>query len=495
MAAASAKKDNGDGGGRMLSVRIGDQRLALSAAEVVEILRRPRLTRVPQAPASLSGMANLRGAAVPILSLARLLGQEDDGASAKARIVVLDRRPALGLAVDEIMALAETGSHADGLAGGSPLLLDGDGAHRLIDLDQLLAREFSFFRRRAAEAPLSTAAPAPVQPAARAVTLLGIELAGQDYALPVEAVVEILALPPDILGLPSAAEAAIGIVAYRDGLLPLASLRVLLGLPASAGAGRTVVVRIGTALVGLVVDRIRGLLHAPEAAIGPVPAVLNRGAGEARIGAIYRAAAGGRLISILSPEHLFRDETTARILADGRQREDVIMAEQAQAGSERFVVFRLGEEAYGLPIAAVEEVARLPETVTRVPRAPDFVDGVMNLRGRIVPLIDLRRRFEAEGEQRRGRRRVVVTRLRGVLAGFIVDAVSEIADLAPDRLVAAPDFPAAGDGSTEAAALFDRIAPGEDDRRMVLLVDPQALLDRVEAELLQAMERAEPGAS
>jgi purine-binding chemotaxis protein CheW len=315
--------------------------------------------------------------------------------------------------------------------------------------------------------------------------LLGCSLAGQDYALPIGAVVEVLAVPPEVVALPGSAEAALGVIPYRNGLLPLASLRALLGLPPAVdGAGQAIVLRIGSALVGLVADRIKGVLRAPDDAIGPVPAALNRGAGEAQIDAIYRPSGGSRLISILSPERLFQDETTARILADGREKGDGAMAEQGAEGRERFVVFRLGEEAYGLPIAAVEEVVRLPDPVTRVPRAPDFVEGVMSLRGKIVPLIDLRRRFEVEDGASTGRRRVIVTRLRGVLAGFIVDAVSEIADLAQDGLAAAPDFPT----ETETVQLFDRILPGEGDRRMVLLVDPQALLDRVEADLLKAME-------
>ena len=474
-------------GGTVLSFRVGEQQLAVAAEEVAEILRRPKLTRVPHAPGCLAGMANLRGAVVPVLSLARLLGQEEAEAGGKARIVLLDRSPALGLAVDEVIAFAAGQSDTTRQAGGTQLFLDGDGARRLIDLDQLLAQEFAGFQRRAADAAQPSAAAVPAVPAKREIVLLGCTLAGQDYALPIGAVVEVLAVPPDVVALPGSAEAALGVIPYRNGLLPLASLRALLGLPRETLAGQAIVLRIGASLVGLVADRIKGVLRAPEDAIGPVPAALNRGAGEAQIDAIYRSAGGSRLISILSPERLFQDETTSRILADGRERGDEAMAEQGAEGRERFVVFRLGEEAYGLPIASVEEVVRLPEPVTRVPRAPVFVEGVMSLRGRIVPLIDLRRRFDVEGSAPTGRRRVVVTRLRGVLAGFIVDAVSEIADLAQGGIAVAPDFPTTA-RSAETVQLFDRILPGEGDRRMVLLVDPQALLDRVEADLLQAME-------
>ena len=61
---------------------------------------------------------------------------------------------------------------------------------------------------------------------------------------------------------------------------------------------------------------------------------------------------------------------------------------------EQFVIFRLGDQEYGLPIAAVDEIARPPDHISRLPKAPAFIDGVMNLRGSVVPIVDLRRRFE-----------------------------------------------------------------------------------------------------
>ena len=61
---------------------------------------------------------------------------------------------------------------------------------------------------------------------------------------------------------------------------------------------------------------------------------------------------------------------------------------------EQFIIFRLGDQEYGLPIAAVDEIARPPEQIAELPKAPAFVDGVMNLRGIVVPIVDLRRRFE-----------------------------------------------------------------------------------------------------
>ncbi|HEV2673784.1 MAG TPA: chemotaxis protein CheW [Aliidongia sp.] len=472
----------------MLSFRVGDLRLAVAAGDVAQVVRSPRLTRVPHAPASLSGVANLRGAVIPVLSLAHLLGQQAAGAATVARVILLDRMPPLGLAVDEVTAFAaiDHGATARG-SGGARLFVDEAGSRRLIDLDALLAHEFGSRPQRSAVATRTAGdAATPVRTAARDVGLLGFELAGQAYALPLEHVREVMTLPPEIVGMPRLDDALLGVVAYRGGFLPLASLAALLGLPPSplAAIGRVIVTRIGASIVGLVVDRLKSVMRAPESAIGPVPAVLNRGAGEAQIESILRLDGGSHLVSILSPEHLFRDDTTAHILTDGYDKEAGPLTDSDGAATERFVIFTLGDETYGLPIAAVDEIVRLPDPITRMPRAPAFVEGVMNFRGRVIPLIDLRRRFDVEDGPTIGRRRVLVTRIGELQAGFIVDAVSEVADLARDRMSATPELP--GDG----ARVFDRVVDLTDDRRMVLLVDPEAMLDRVEADLLTGMKAA-----
>jgi purine-binding chemotaxis protein CheW len=486
---ATAPPRAADGDAKILSFRVGTLQLAIPAGDVARVVQPPHLTRVPHAPACLAGVVNLRGAVVPVLSLARLLDQSDT-AAAIGRVILLDRNPPLGLAVDAVTALTEAGPTTDPGSGGR-LFLDEAGGRRLIDLDGLLAREFGQ-RRKLSAKPIETGPGAVAgSERIREIGLLGFDLAGQTYALPLEQVREVMALPPGLAVLPRLDDALVGVVPHRGGLLPLASLHVLLGLtPPATLVGRVIVAQIGDSLVGLVVDRLNAVMRAPESAIGAVPTVLNRGAGEAQIDAIFRADGGNRLVSILSPERLFREETTGDILAESRGKEIEAVSESDVAGRERFVIFRLGDEAYGLPIAAVAEVARLPDPLTRLPRAPAFVEGVMNFRGKVIPLIDLRRRFEVAAAAPTARRRVLVTRIGELQAGFIVDAVSEVADLSQDQLSAAPDLPGEAAAAGDAAKLFDRVAQVTIEGRMVLLIDPAAMLDRVEADLLQAISGA-----
>ena len=142
---------------------------------------------------------------------------------------------------------------------------------------------------------------------------------------------------------------------------------------------------------------------------------------------------------------------------------------------ERFVVFRLGAQEYGMPIAAVAEVTRAPERITRMPKAPAFIDGVINLRGAVLPLVDLCRRFELVSREPAGGRRVLVLSLHGTLAGFMVDAVSELLTVASDAIQPAPEL------SDEQMRLIGRVVNLKDQGRMILLIDPAALLNENEA--------------
>ena len=91
----------------------------------------------------------------------------------------------------------------------------------------------------------------------------------------------------------------------------------------------------------------------------------------------------------------------------------------------QIVGFRIGRETFGLPISLVHEIVRPPE-ITNVPHAPEYVEGVMNLRGRIVPVIDLRRRFGGAAIANSRKNRVLVVDVESRAVGLIVDSASEV---------------------------------------------------------------------
>lgn len=103
------------------------------------------------------------------------------------------------------------------------------------------------------------------------------------------------------------------------------------------------------------------------------------------------------------------------------------------------VSFRLGGEEYGMDISQVQEIIRLVE-ITHVPRAPHFMEGVINLRGQLIPIVDLRTRFAMQRVAATKSTRIVVTEIGSRRVGLVVDSVSEVLNLPIENVEAAPDM-------------------------------------------------------
>jgi purine-binding chemotaxis protein CheW len=394
---------------RFLVFQLAERVYALPAETVAEVIRIPATARVPQAPRALIGVANLRGAVLPVVSLRALLDLEGEP-GAGSRAIVLDGGAPVAIVVDAIDGLVtidaerfETRSaqlsveRGERLSGAFPLG-DCQGAAKILEVQALLAETFARRVRpdpsNAARSVIATHAP---EAAEERQTFVTFDVAGQEFALDLDLVQEIIALPAAIVAAPRADKTVAGMMALREQLLPLVSMRELLGFapsPASETRAKVIVASVGGGLVGLVADRARAVISADPALIDPVPPVIQaRSGGEARIKSIYRGEEGRRLVSILAPEQLFRGGVMKRLDevrdASGPQPQIERVSEE-----RKFLVFRLGEEEFGLPVEAVVEVARAPDRVTRVPKAPTFLEGVINLRGAVVPVVDQRRRFD-----------------------------------------------------------------------------------------------------
>jgi purine-binding chemotaxis protein CheW len=101
----------------------------------------------------------------------------------------------------------------------------------------------------------------------------------------------------------------------------------------------------------------------------------------------------------------------------------------------QIVGLRIGRETLGLPISLVREIVRVPE-ITAVPNAPEYIEGVINLRGRIIAVVDLGKRFGAAAIERTGKSRIVVVEMEGRLVGLLVNSASEVLRLAPSDIEA-----------------------------------------------------------
>jgi len=112
---------------------------------------------------------------------------------------------------------------------------------------------------------------------------------------------------------------------------------------------------------------------------------------------------------------------------------------QMRAEAGKYLTFTLQNEEYGFEILKVKEIIGLMN-ITPVPRTPHFVKGVINLRGKVIPVIDLRLKFDMEEAEHTSETCVIVVDIRNTLIGIIVDSVSEVLDTKDDDLEPSPDF-------------------------------------------------------
>ncbi len=156
------------------------------------------------------------------------------------------------------------------------------------------------------------------------------------------------------------------------------------------------------------------------------------------------------------------------------------MEEQCAVGKEyQFVVFRLGNEEYGVPITQVKEINRLT-TTTKVPRSPVFVEGIINLRGQIIPIVDMKKRFELILTEYTGDARIIVIQVGQNTFGVEVDSVSEVLRINSSNIEPAPHIVC----SIDSKYITGVAKVGE---RLLILLDLDQLLNDEEKAQLQDM--------
>jgi purine-binding chemotaxis protein CheW len=165
--------------------------------------------------------------------------------------------------------------------------------------------------------------------------------------------------------------------------------------------------------------------------------------------------------------------TTIHLPASGLA-EDIIGNYKEEPKDFHLVTFNLGEE-YGVPISQVQEIVRVGG-ITMVPNSPSYMEGVINLRGRVLPVLNLRKRLGLSGKAMSNSSRIVVTEIADKVIGLLVDAVSHVIKVPPENVEPAPEevLEVDTDYITGVGKLNDK---------MIILLDLERLLKREKIEI------------
>jgi purine-binding chemotaxis protein CheW len=501
---------------QFVTFKVGTEIFGLPIVEVQEIIRLPEVTRVPLTSSNLLGLSNLRGKVLPIISLRRIFGFPENEHDDTTRVLVIEHGSLLGFVVDQVSSVmrveaariegletVKTTVNTDYLAG---IIKNESGKIIMIlDFDQLIEAQFTL--DAAAQRSHNSGSESLVEQSEEVMDkdtlhFVSFSIDTQEYAIPIEFVQEIVQVPEQIAQVPNSPSHVIGVINLRERLLPLVGLRQLFALTSSemTDQNRIVVVHLPggneSAIkleVGIVVDTVNEVLRVDRKLVDSIPKVLSQDGTLVEITEIGRLDGGKRLVSFISAENLFQHQDVRSAIeisednAENHEKRANQMDNSAEEQTEderQVVIFRVGNEEYGVPIEAINEIVRVPDVLTRIPTSPSFVEGIINLRGSILPVIDQRKRFGMPPMERSDRQRIMVFSALGIPTGFIVDSVSEVYKIANTLIQETPGV-SGGKGN-----LVKSVANLEKDQRMVLMLDVDKLLDTDEFAQLTTLAAA-----
>ncbi len=442
---------------------LADELYAVPMQRVEEIIRLPQTFAVPLTPEYLIGLANLRGQILPILSLRCLLQMERAQTTDATRVVVMKVGQAqVGFTVDKVINVATPDPAAikeTNTAGGKidielieNTVHQGDDIIQVLNVDRLFDTNISEEIERSAShfsSMQNLLTETEEREDEQLQQLVCCLVDDQEYAFHLEDTQEIVRIPASITQVPKAGDGILGVMNLRARTLPLVSLRSLFGMAQIPFEDNHRVLVVNIALeqaqipIGIVVDGVREVLSLHQNQFDEVPSIMSHMGQSKDISAICNLEDGRRTLSVVDVNYLFNPQMYEGFNAV-IQEEELMLNEQAETlidddeTDTQLVIFKLDKEEFGISIHAVQEIIRIPNDISKVPKTDDFIEGVINLRGNVLPIVDLRRRFDLPYMERHERQRILVVHFEKVSTGFVVDCVSEVLRIPESQLEAAP---------------------------------------------------------
>jgi len=488
--------------GQLVTFTLDGVEFGLDIDRVQEITPRTDITHVPGSPSFVLGVVNLRGSIIPVLDSRQRFHLPPKPPTDKTRIIILGLAgQPTGFMVDSVAEVVKlddftlrdtpplvAGVRSDYLAG---MVTAGNRLITLINLEKILdssefgERELLVEANTGNNSFVSGATETVIDEAEEELPYVTFTLGQESFGINLKMVEEIIEIPT-VTKVPDAPAYVLGVICLRDQVLPLLDFIQLLHCEPSANpvAGDMVILlSFGTAKLGIVVDGIQEIIRIKEEDILPPPQTLSEREAADLEGVVLRS---DRMVSLLKVLDIITGEDQAKIAAMSTSL-ITHTAEDVQAASNELplVVFRLAAESYSLRLMEVREIIMVTN-ITPVPRAPSFIEGVLNLRGEVMPVIDLRERFGLPRQPATSLSRIVITPIGGVSTGLVVDSVEEVKSVDLRRLEEPPRVTSVG-----ANAFIEKVARTED--AVVFLLNVQRLLTDVEGQQLQAFQGKKKG--
>ncbi|HAO23481.1 MAG: hypothetical protein BWK80_33750 [Desulfobacteraceae bacterium IS3] len=447
---------------QLVSFKIAGDEYAFNIEKVLEILKISNITAVPNVPEYVRGLFTIRNHLLPILDLRRMLGLPD---LISEHFMVIDKAISDHSAwFDSLKHILEAGGHfkgdTDSRSGRFGVWLEGFKTSS-VEVENVIKQ-----LKRARMSLYS-----------EGTEIVEIKGRSDKNALSL---------------LDSDVKPRLNLV-----LDLLEELKKVLELHISEEQ-RALVVETDQMSVGYLVDWVDEVIRVPKSVIDKTPTLATSERRELK--AVAKLDNGERLIMIMDESALVSRETS-RLIAETRgediaesdlgKTEEKTLAQQIM-DDEQLVTFTIDNEEYGIRIMQIQEINRLSE-ITAVPRAPYFIDGMTNLRGNVIPVLNIRRLFGLDDLDINDRSRIIIVDIGGNKTGLRVDSVNEVLRLSKRNIESTPSVVT----STGANRYMEGVCKLDGGKRIAVLLDVEKILDEKELENMAMMmgTKAAPAAT
>ncbi|MBM7686256.1 chemotaxis protein CheW [Defluviitalea raffinosedens] len=475
---------------QLVTFLLGEDEFGTDIMDVKEIIRVPDITRVPNAPVYVEGACNLRGNILPIIDGRTWFNLERKNRDENSRVLVIDvDGKATGVIVDkvsevmrvniaDIEAPPEIIRNVDlDYLNGVVKLENGNRLVMLLDVVKALsvnnAQKEEIKEQNESLQKNSAILGSSNNESIDEEQLVSFLLGKEEYAIGIMKVKEIIRTP-QIVKVPNCEEYIEGVVSIRNNLLPIINLRTCFGMEHLEVNDHTriLVVDMGSFTAGIMVDKVLEVLRVPSSIIQSPPRFSTQS--EDQLKGVAKLDQGKRMILMLEPSKLISADVISGISGtDGIYKED---SDGKSIGKqlideEQLVTFKIDSVEYGVKIANVQEINRMTE-VTKIPRAPYCIEGIVNLRGNVIPALNLRKLFNLPEKSITDATRIIIIDHNGKRTGIVVDSVSEVLRFEKTLIEAPPDTLSNGVDSD----YVEGVGKLNDGKRMILILDISKIL-------------------
>jgi len=474
---------------KYLKFLLDNTMFAIKIEYVEEILHIPKITEIPLTQDYILGLSNLRGNIIPIIDLKKRIKESNINFTELSRIIVVNiNNQKTGLLIEAIKSIEEVDSdkikNAEDYEGINSDFLQGifesedDNLVGIINLEKIL--EIKTQKKVNKNSILNNNEKdnkdTQVIEDIYSKKILTFNLGDQTFSIDIDFCREIIE-KPEIEEIPTNSDDIIGVFNLRDEIIPILNLKKKLEIQTEMNKNEEHIDKIiifihNNIVLGLLVDEVNEVITPYKTEILEVPKTFNE-ISKKYVKSIFNRKDSKKIIFILNENTIITDKELEDLNSIKKEKKEVRMSDESE--EKKIAVFKLDEEEFGIFIEEINEINRLPD-ITSVPKSAEFIEGIINLRGEIIPVINLRERLGLKRKEFDEFERVIIIEIENQKTGLIVDRVTEIKSILKNQFKDVPDFLK----TNIEKDVMNSIVNLEDENRIITMISTDKILTKKE---------------